>query len=112
MGRWRRLAVAEGPEAVLEHQAKVPRASRLDGAGEVQLLQWAQSTPPAGQACWTLRALARERETRGIVPRIRYETMRCTLKKRTDALASDPAVLSAGARGGLRGPDGSGVGSL
>ena len=33
-------------------------------------------------------------------------------KKRTDALASDPAVLSAGARGGLRGPDGSGVGSL
>ena len=81
VGRWRRQAVAKGPEAALERQAKVPRPSRRDGAGEAQLLQWAQSTPPAGQARWMLRALAREREARGVVPCIRYETVRCVLKK-------------------------------
>ena len=63
-----------------ERRAKAPRRSRRDGAGEAQLLQLAQSTPPAGQARGTLRALARAREARGIVPRIRYETVRCTLK--------------------------------
>ena len=69
VGRGRCQAVAEGPEAVREHPAKAPRRSTLDGAGEAQLLQWAQSTPPAGQVHGTLRARARAREVRGIVPR-------------------------------------------
>ena len=73
-------------------RAKAPRSSRRDGAGEAHLLQWAQSMPPAGQARGTLRVLARAREVRGIVPRIRYETVRC-VKKRTGALASGAAVL-------------------
>ena len=68
VGRGRRQAVVKGPEAALKRQAKAPRASRLDGAGEAQLLQWAQSTPPAGQARGTLRALARERAARGLCP--------------------------------------------
>ena len=38
VGRWRCQAVAEGPEAVLERQAKVPQSSCLDGAGAAQLL--------------------------------------------------------------------------
>ena len=80
VGRWRCQAVAKGPEAALERQAKAPRSSRLDRAGEAQLLQLAQSTPPAGQARWTLRALARELVAREIVSRIRYETVRCVLK--------------------------------
>ena len=79
VGRWRHQAVAEGSEAVRERQVKVPRSSRLDGAGEAHLLQWAQSTPPAGQARGMLRTLARE-GARGIVPRISQETVRCTLK--------------------------------
>ena len=112
VGRWRRQAVAKGPEAALERQAKAPRSSRLDGAGEAYLLQLAQSPPPAGQAHWTLRALARELEARGIVSRISYETVRRVLKKRTDALASDTTRLSAGTGGGLRGSDGSGGGPL
>ena len=48
VGHWRHPAVAEGFEAVRERQAKAPRSSRLDRAGEAQLLQLAQSTPPAG----------------------------------------------------------------
>ena len=46
---------------------------------------------------------------RGMVSRIRYETVRRVLKKRTDALASGVAVLSAGAGGGLWDPEGKGA---
>ena len=70
-----------GPVAALARQPKAPRSRRLDGAGEAQLLQLAQSTPPAGQARWTLRALAHELVTRGIASRIGYETVRRVLKK-------------------------------
>lgn len=38
VGRWRYPAVAKDPEAVRELRAKVPRSSKLDGAGEAQLL--------------------------------------------------------------------------
>ena len=81
VSRWRRQAVEKGPDAARARQPKAPRSSRLDGAGEAQLLQLAQSAPPAGQARWTLRALARELVARGIASRIRYETVRRVLKK-------------------------------
>ena len=68
VGRWHRQAVEKGLAAALERQAKTPRFSCLDGAGEAQLLQRAQSTPPAGQARWTLRALARELVRGGLCP--------------------------------------------
>ena len=35
---WRRQAVEAGPAAARTRQPKAPRASRLDGAGEAQLL--------------------------------------------------------------------------
>ena len=113
VSRWRRQAVDQGPAAALARQPKAPRARRLDGAGEAQLLQLAQSAPPAGQARWTLRALAHELVARGIASRISYETVRRVLKKRTDALAAGATGLSAGvAGGGLRDPEGKGAGPL
>ena len=81
VGRGRRQAVEEGPEAVRERRARTPRPCKLDGAGEAQLLQWAQSAPPAGRARWTLRLLAQELEARAVVSEISYETVRRTLKK-------------------------------
>ena len=81
VGRWRRQAVTEGPEAARERRAQAPRPCQLDGEGEARLLQLAQSTPPAGYARWSLRLLARERAARGIVAAISYETVRRTLKK-------------------------------
>ena len=112
VGRWCRQAVEKGPAAALERQGTA-RSSRLDRAGEAQLLQLAQSMPPAGQARGPLQALARERVARGIASRINYETVRCGLKKRTDALAADAAVLSADTAGdGLRDPEGKGAGPL
>ena len=87
-----------------------PRAGR--GAGEAQLLQRAQSTPPAGQARETLRMLARARVARGLRPASATDGAPRT-KKRTDVLATGATGLSAGvAGGGLRDPDGSGAGPL
>ena len=43
VGRGRRQAVAEGPEAGRERQAKVPRSRRRDRAGQAHRLQWVQS---------------------------------------------------------------------
>ena len=76
-GRPGHVRAQRGP---LARQAKAPRSSCLDDAGEAQLLQLVQSPPPDGQARWTLRALARKRVARGIVSRIRYETVRRVLK--------------------------------
>ena len=111
-----RVGCLGGQREPLAPPGRGSRAGRGAGApaqgaaGEAQLLQRAQSTPPAGQARGTLRALARELVVRGIASRIRYETVRRVLKKRTDALATGAAVLSAGvAGGGLREPDGSGA---
>lgn len=112
VGRWRRQAVEEGPEAVRERRAHAPRPCQRDGAGEAQLLQWAQSAPPDGRARGTLRLLAQELQARAVGAEISYETVRRTLKKRTDDLSSGATRLSAGARVGFRGPDGSGAGSL
>ena len=83
VGRWRRQAVEAGPEAVRERRAHAPRPCQRDGAGEAQLLQWAQSTPPDGRARGTLRLLAQAREARAVVAEISYETVRRTLKKTT-----------------------------
>ena len=112
VGRWCRQAVEAGPEAVLERRAHAPRPCKRAGEGEAQLLQWAQSTPPDGRARWTLRLLAQALEARAVVAEISYETVRRTLKKRPDALAPGATRLPARARVGLRGPDGSGAGSL
>ena len=80
VGRWRCQAVEAGPEAVRERRARAPRPCQRDGAGEAQLLQWAQSAPPAGRARGTLRLLAQELEARAVVADISYETVRRTLK--------------------------------
>lgn len=86
VGRWRRQAVDEGPEAVLVRQARALRPCKLDGAGEERLLQMAQSTPPAGRERWTLRLLARELAARENLTPISYETVRRILKKRKVAI--------------------------
>lgn len=79
VGRWRRQAVAEGPEAVLERQARAPRPCKLDGAGEERLLQLAQSTPAGsvGPCVYSPASWQRARTC----PPISYETVRRILKK-------------------------------
>ncbi len=67
------LALSERPR---------PGAKRkLDAKGEAHLIALACSTPPEGQAVWTMWLLADELVGLGVVESISDETVRRTLKK-------------------------------
>jgi Homeodomain-like domain len=78
----RRQFVQDGLAATLERQRPdriYPR--RLDGEGEAHLIAIACSSPPDGQARWSLRLLADELVRLEVDPAISHETVRHTLKK-------------------------------
>ena len=86
--RIRRRCVEEGIEAALgrkEQQRRRPK--KLDGAAEAHLIALACGEAPEGRARWTLRLLADRLVECEIVESIHPETVRKTLKKRTQALA-------------------------
>ncbi len=58
---------------------------RLDGRGEARLVALACSTPPDGQARWSLRLLADTLVRLEVVEAISHETVRRTLKKTTSS---------------------------
>ena len=88
MERVRQRCVEEGLEAALGRRQQLNRRQRkLDGAGEARLIALACSQPPEGRAGWTLRLLADQLVECEIVDSISTETVRQTLKKRTQALA-------------------------
>jgi hypothetical protein len=58
---------------------------KLDGAQEAHLLALTCSTPPEGNARWTLRLLANRMVELGHVESLSYETVRRTLKKVTSS---------------------------
>jgi hypothetical protein len=83
---WRKRAVAEGPQALLErHYAKRPHHRKLDGAGEAQLVRLACSQAPQEHTGWTLNLLANKLVELRIVEAISRETVRRTLKKTTSS---------------------------
>ena len=63
------------------------RPKKLDGYDEARLIALACSQPPEGRASWTLQLLADRLVECEIVDSISTETVRQTLKKRTQALA-------------------------
>ena len=81
---WRKQAVEEGPDSLLEHQwAPRPKAVKLDGEGQARLTALACSTAPDGRARWTLNLLANKLVELHIVESISRETVRQALKKAT-----------------------------
>ena len=93
VGRVRRRCVEEGVEAALGRREQVNRRPRkLDGQGEARLTHLACSEPPEGRAGWTLQLLADRLVQCEIVDSISPETVRQTLKKRTQALAEGMLV--------------------
>ena len=101
---------APAPCSSATRDRKASRSSRLDHGTKRSACSGPSLHRRPAKRGGPLRALAHERAARGIVPRISYETVRCALKKRIDALSSGATRLSAGTRGGLRGPNGSGAG--
>jgi transposase len=82
VARVRQRYVEEGLEAALNRRG--PRRvyqRKLDGAGEAQLVMLACSTPPEGQARWTLQLLADRLVHLEVVDSISDQTVRRTLKK-------------------------------
>lgn len=80
--RVRKRCATEGVEAALVHRP--PRATKprtLDGAQEAHLIALACSTPPNGQARWSLRLLAGKFVTLDCGVPISHELVRRTLKK-------------------------------
>ena len=58
-----------------------PVRRKLSSVQEAQVLVLAQSDPPPGQACWSLRLLSRRLVELAVVEEISHETVRATLKK-------------------------------
>lgn len=71
-----------GLERAVAGGARVfPPRTKLDSAQEAQLVTLACSSPPPGQARWTLRLLAARLVALDVIPEISHETVRQTLKK-------------------------------
>ena len=78
----RRRAIERGVLASVNHQEQTQRKARvLDGAGEAHLIALACSTPPEGEARWSLRLLRERLIELEVVENIAQETIRRTLKK-------------------------------
>ena len=86
IARVRKQCVEEGLEAALNRRA--PRRvyqRKLDGAQEARLIATACSSPPSGQARWTLRLLADRLVELEVVEQVSYQTVRRVLKKTTSS---------------------------
>jgi len=79
--RVRQRLVEHGIEAALNRAKQKNRRRKLDGEQEAKLLALACSTPPEGNARWTLNLLADRMVELKYVDDISHETVRKTLKK-------------------------------
>jgi hypothetical protein len=82
VSRVRKQYVEQGFEAALQRRG--PRREYVrtfDGRQEAQLIALACSTPPAGQARWTLRLLADRVVELAIVEAVSHQTIHRVLKK-------------------------------
>jgi transposase len=80
--RVRRQYVEEGLAAALNRRPPTRVYQRkLDGVQEAHLVALACSTPPTGQARWTLRLLAAKLVELEVVDDVSYQTVRRVLKK-------------------------------
>jgi transposase-like protein len=80
--RVRRQFVTDGLAATLRRKRPERVYGRvLDGEAEARLIAVACSTPPDGQARWSLRLLSEEVVRLQVVETVSHETVRRTLKK-------------------------------
>ena len=86
IARVRKEFVTHGLEAALYRKKPTGRHYRkLDGAQEARLIGVACSSPPEGQARWTLTLLADKLVELAVVESISAECVRTTLKKTTSS---------------------------
>jgi phosphoribosyl-ATP pyrophosphohydrolase len=97
--RVKKRFVEEGLEVALNGK-KSDRiyVKKVDGDLEAHLVALSCSQPPEGFASWSLRLLADKAVELGYVEDISHETVRCTLKKRNQALAKETMGNSSGTK--------------
>jgi hypothetical protein len=97
--RVKKRFVEEGLEVALNGK-KSDRiyVKKVDGDLEAHLVALSCSQPPEGFASWSLRLLADKAVELGYVEDISHETVRCTLKKRNQALAKKTMGNSSGTK--------------
>ena len=111
--RLRQRLVEEGLEAALSRRlSSQQRVPKLDGEKEARLIAIACGSPPEGRTRWTLKLLADQLVELDIVEAISSETVRQTLKKRTQAVAETAVGDSPRSECGLRLRDGGCAGSV
>lgn len=78
--------MTEGFETILngKQRPNPPREKLLSGEQEAQLIAMRLGSPPVGYGNWTLKLLQNNMIALEIVEDISHETIRQTLKKRTD----------------------------
>ena len=80
--RLRKRLVECGLDAAMEHGNRGSyRAKKFDGVAEAHLIATACSSAPEGRNCWTVRLLADEMVSLGIVDSCGKTTVHNTLKK-------------------------------
>jgi transposase len=86
--RVRQRLVQEGLEPALNRaKSRRVRSRVIDGENEAHLIALACTDAPDGRSRWTLRLLGQRMVELGYVESVSHETIRQTLKKRTEALA-------------------------
>ncbi len=110
----RQRLVEEGLEAALGRKKQVrPSVERIfDGEKEAKLIAIACGPKPQGRTRWTLQLLADRAVALKIVEACSPKTVGRVLKKRTEALAAEDVVHSAGSRRRVRVRDGGRSGRL
>lgn len=110
---WRKRAVEDGPQALMEHRhSERLHCRKLGEAGEAQLVKLACSHAPHERAGWTLNLLVNKLVELHVVESISRENVRRTLKKRAQAVAEATMVHCVGAGCRICMPDGASPGSV
>jgi len=91
--RVRERSCRQGLDRAIERSAPDRLYERsFDGRAEAHLIALACSKPPPGRRRWTLRLLADKLVELGHTDQVCPETVRQTLKKRTEAVAGEDVV--------------------
>jgi putative transposase len=99
--------MTHGLDAALNDRVRPNRPKpRLDDAQKAKIVSIACSSPPEGQARWTLRMLAEEAMRRGIAPKVTKDDVQKLLKAHDLKPWREKNVVRTEIRRRVRGPDG------
>ena len=90
--RTRKRFVEGGVETALTERPRPGGKAKLDGKAEATLVAWTCSAPPDDRARWTMQLLADKLVELQVVAAISDETVRRTLKKRSETVVEGRMV--------------------